>query len=131
MITSVAKKIFGSKNDRELKRMRKIVARINAQEEAMTALSDADLTAKTVEFRSRLDGGETLDQILPEAFAVAREASRRVLGMRHFDVQLIGGIAMHEGKIAEMRTGEGALGRCSRRQRVKRTETSLHPRPGA
>jgi len=107
MITSVAKKIFGSKNDRELKRMRKIVARINAQEEAMTALSDADLTAKTVEFRSRLDGGETLDQILPEAFAVAREASRRVLGMRHFDVQLIGGIAMHEGKIAEMRTGEG------------------------
>ena len=107
MITSVAKKILGSKNDRELKRMRKIVARINAQEEAMTALSDADLTAKTVEFRSRLDDGETLDQILPEAFAVAREASRRVLGMRHFDVQLIGGIAMHEGKIAEMRTGEG------------------------
>ncbi len=87
--------------------MRKVVARISAMEEEMTALDDALLQAKTGEFRQRLAAGETLDQLLPEAFAVAREAGRRVLGMRHFDVQLIGGIAMHEGKIAEMRTGEG------------------------
>ncbi|NKI18874.1 preprotein translocase subunit SecA [Spongiibacter sp. KMU-166] len=107
MITAVVKKVFGSKNDRELKRMRKIVARIAAQEEALTGLSDASLQAKTAEFKTRLSEGESLDDLLPEAFAVTREAGRRVLGMRHFDVQLIGGIAMHEGKIAEMRTGEG------------------------
>ena len=107
MITAVVKKIFGSKNDRELKRMRKVVARINALEESLTALDDAALRSKTEEFRQRVAAGETLDQILPEAFAVAREAGRRVLGMRHFDVQMIGGISMHEGKIAEMRTGEG------------------------
>ncbi|MBO6752381.1 MAG: preprotein translocase subunit SecA [Spongiibacter sp.] len=106
-MTAVVKKIFGSKNDRELKRMRKVVARINALEESLTALDDAALRSKTEEFRQRLAAGETLDQILPEAFAVAREAGRRVLGMRHFDVQMIGGISMHEGKIAEMRTGEG------------------------
>lgn len=107
MITSVVKKVFGSKNDRELKRMRKVVARISAMEEEMTALDDASLQAKTGEFRQRIAEGESLDQLLPEAFAVAREAGRRVLGMRHFDVQLIGGITMHEGRIAEMRTGEG------------------------
>jgi preprotein translocase subunit SecA len=107
MITSVVKKVFGSKNDRELKRMRKVVARISAMEEELTALDDASLQAKTGEFRQRLSAGESLDQLLPEAFAVAREAGRRVLGMRHFDVQLIGGITMHEGRIAEMRTGEG------------------------
>ena len=87
--------------------MRKVVARINALEESLTALDDAALRSKTEEFRQRVAAGETLDQILPEAFAVAREAGRRVLGMRHFDVQMIGGISMHEGKIAEMRTGEG------------------------
>ena len=107
MITAVVKKVFGSKNDRELKRMRKIVAKINALEEGLAALDDAALAAKTTEFKQRLDGGETLDQIMPEAFAVCREASRRVMGMRHFDVQLIGGISLHEGTIAEMRTGEG------------------------
>ena len=107
MITAVVKKVFGSKNDRELKWMRKIVAKINALEEGLTALDDAALAAKTTEFKQRLDGGETLDQIMPEAFAVCREASRRVMGMRHFDVQLIGGISLHEGTIAEMRTGEG------------------------
>jgi preprotein translocase subunit SecA len=107
MITATFKKIFGSKNDRELKRMRKIVAQINALEEEMTGLSDEALQGKTQAFRDRLAKGESLDQLLPEAFAVAREAGRRVLGMRHFDVQLIGGITMHEGKIAEMRTGEG------------------------
>jgi preprotein translocase subunit SecA len=107
MISAVVKKVFGSKNDRELKRMRKVVAKVNALEEGMTALDDAALAAKTAEFRERLSAGETLDQLLPEAFAVCREASRRVMGMRHFDVQLIGGISLHEGTIAEMRTGEG------------------------
>ena len=101
------KKIFGTRNDRELKRMGKIVRQINALEESMQALDDAALAAKTAEFRQRLADGATLDKILPEAFAVAREASQRTLGMRHFDVQLIGGMALHEGKIAEMGTGEG------------------------
>ena len=107
MITAVVKKVFGSKNDRELKRMRKVVTKVNALEEGLTALDDVALAAKTDEFKQRLNSGETLDQILPEAFAVCREASRRVMGMRHFDVQLIGGISLHEGTIAEMRTGEG------------------------
>ncbi|MBQ0797292.1 MAG: preprotein translocase subunit SecA [Zhongshania sp.] len=106
-MTAVVKKVFGSKNDRELKRMRKVVAKVNALEEGLTTLDDASLAAKTSEFKQRLSSGETLDQILPEAFAVCREASRRVMGMRHFDVQLIGGISLHEGTIAEMRTGEG------------------------
>ena len=101
------KKIFGTRNDRELKRLGKIVRRINALEESMQALDDASLAAKTGEFRQRLADGATLDDILPEAFAVTREASQRTLGMRHFDVQLIGGMALHEGKIAEMGTGEG------------------------
>ncbi|CWN86191.1 preprotein translocase subunit SecA [Neisseria meningitidis] len=107
MLTNIAKKIFGSRNDRLLKQYRKSVARINALEEQMQALSDADLQAKTAEFKQRLADGQTLDGILPEAFAVCREASRRTLGMRHFDVQLIGGMVLHDGKIAEMRTGEG------------------------
>jgi preprotein translocase subunit SecA len=107
MITAVVRKVFGSKNDRELKRMRKMVVKINAIEEGLSTLDDAALVAKTGEFRKRLSGGEALDQILSEAFAVCREASRRVMGMRHFDVQLIGGISLHEGTIAEMRTGEG------------------------
>ena len=107
MLISTVKKIFGTRNDRELKRMRKVVARINALEEAMQALDDDALRAKTDEFRSRLSEGEKLDQLLPEAFAVVREAGVRALGMRHFDVQLIGGMTLHDGKIAEMRTGEG------------------------
>ena len=107
MLISTVKKIFGTRNDRELKRMRKVVARINALEEAMQALDDSALRAKTAEFRSRLNEGEKLDQLLPEAFAVVREAGVRALGMRHFDVQLIGGMTLHDGKIAEMRTGEG------------------------
>ena len=107
MLTNIAKKIFGSRNDRLLKQYRKSVAKINALEEQMKALSDADLQAKTAEFKQRLADGQTLDDILVEAFAVCREASRRVLGMRHFDVQLIGGMVLHDGKIAEMRTGEG------------------------
>jgi len=107
MLGLVLKKVFGSKNDRELKRMGKIVARINGFEESIAALSDDALRAKTQEFKQRLQQGETLDDILPEAFAVVREAGKRTLGLRHFDVQMIGGITLHEGRIAEMRTGEG------------------------
>ena len=107
MIGGLIKKLFGSKNDRELKRMGVVVARINALEEGVAALSDEQLRDKTLEFRERLAGGEPLDQLLPEAFAVVREAGKRVLGMRHFDMQLIGGMVLHSGKIAEMKTGEG------------------------
>ncbi|MDU4876497.1 MAG: preprotein translocase subunit SecA, partial [Neisseria subflava] len=107
MLTNIAKKIFGSRNDRLLKQYRKSVAKINALEKQMQALSDAELQAKTAEFKQRLADGQSLDDILVEAFAVCREASSRVLGMRHFDVQLIGGMVLHNGKIAEMRTGEG------------------------
>jgi len=107
MFAPLLKKLFGSKNEREVKRMLKTVQIVNALEEQMLALSDEQLRAKTTEFKARLGKGETLDQLLPEAFAVAREAGKRVLGMRHFDVQLIGGMTLHEGMIAEMRTGEG------------------------
>jgi preprotein translocase subunit SecA len=107
MITTALKKIFGSRNDRELKRIGKMVKSINELEASYDALSDDDLRAKTEEFRGRITAGASLDQLLPEAFAAVRAAGKRTLGMRHFDVQLIGGIALHEGKIAEMRTGEG------------------------
>jgi preprotein translocase subunit SecA len=107
MVTKVLKKIVGSRNARLIKRMRQQVARINALESTISALSDEELRGKTVEFRQRLEQGETLDDLLAEAFAVVREASKRTLGMRHFDVQLIGGMTLHMGKIAEMRTGEG------------------------
>lgn len=107
MFGTVTKKIFGSKNERELKRMGKLVKSINAFEEGFAALSDDELKAKTVEFRERFANGETLDQLLTEAFAVVREAGKRTLGLRHFDTQMIGGITLHEGRIAEMRTGEG------------------------
>ncbi|WP_341279843.1 preprotein translocase subunit SecA [Paenibacillus sp. FSL H8-0537] len=103
----LVKKIFGDANEREVKRLTRKVEEINALESTVSALSDEELTAKTAQFRARLAKGETIDQILPEAFAVTREASKRTLGMRHFDVQLMGGIVLHEGKIAEMRTGEG------------------------
>ncbi|MDP4908218.1 MAG: preprotein translocase subunit SecA [Burkholderiaceae bacterium] len=104
---SLIKKIFGSRNDRTLKQLRRQVAHINVLEPQMQALSDAELRAKTDDFRGRLQAGTKLDALLPEAFAVVREASVRVFGMRHFDVQLIGGMVLHSGKIAEMRTGEG------------------------
>ncbi|MDH0096811.1 preprotein translocase subunit SecA [Ectopseudomonas hydrolytica] len=107
MFAPLLKKLFGSKNEREVKRMLKAVQSVNALEEQMIALSDEQLRGKTEEFKARLAKGETLDQLLAEAFAVAREAGKRVMGMRHFDVQLIGGMTLHEGKIAEMRTGEG------------------------
>ena len=107
MFAPLLKKLFGSKNEREVKRMLKTVQLVNAFEEQMVALSDEQLRAKTQEFKARIAKGETLDKLLPEAFAVAREAGKRVMGMRHFDVQLIGGMTLHEGMIAEMRTGEG------------------------
>ncbi|MGI9304013.1 MAG: preprotein translocase subunit SecA [Gammaproteobacteria bacterium] len=107
MVASVLRKVFGTRNDRLIKQYQKQVDRINALEEDLQRLDDAALQGKTDEFRKRLTDGEHLDSVLPEAFAVVREAGRRTLDMRHFDVQLIGGIVLHEGKIAEMRTGEG------------------------
>lgn len=107
MIGNLLKKIIGTKNDRELKRMRKVVDQINALEAGVSSLSDEELKAKSAEFRAQHQAGKSLDALLPEAFAVCREASKRIMGMRHFDVQLIGGITLHEGRIAEMRTGEG------------------------
>ena len=107
MLEGLIKKIFGDPNEKELKNIRPIVDKINALEPDMERMSDANLQAKTSEFKLRLQKGETLDDILPEAFAVVREASKRVTGMRHFDVQLIGGVVLHRGKISEMRTGEG------------------------
>lgn len=107
MITNFFNKIFGSRNQRLLRRLNKIVLAINALEPSYQALTDAELRAKTDEFKKRLKAGATVDSLLPEAFAAVREASQRVLHMRHFDVQLIGGIVLHQGKIAEMRTGEG------------------------
>jgi preprotein translocase subunit SecA len=107
MLTQLLNFVFGSKNDREIKALMPIVARINSLEAGLTPLSDHALADKTQEFKKRLDAGETLDDILPEAFAVCREMSRRKLNMRHFDVQLIGGMILHKGRIAEMKTGEG------------------------
>ncbi|WP_072380742.1 preprotein translocase subunit SecA [Novosphingobium sp. NDB2Meth1] len=107
MLGSIAKAIFGSSNDRYVKSLDKIVRAIAAYEPEMQALSDAELQGQTAKLRAQLEAGKTLDDILPEAFATCREASRRVLGMRHFDVQMIGGIVLHRGEIAEMRTGEG------------------------
>ena len=107
MLDSILKKIFGDPNEKELKQIKVIVDKINSLEKSMESLSSANLAAKTSEFKVRLQKGETLDDLLPEAFAVVREASRRVTGMRHFDVQMIGGVVLHRGKIAEMRTGEG------------------------
>src|SRR5262245_35157956 len=107
MLDTLLAKVVGTQNERELKRLRPIVPVVAALEPALKALSDEQLRAKTAEFRQRLTQGETLDDLLPEAFAVVRETGRRVLNMRHFDVQLIGGAVLHKGKIAEMKTGEG------------------------
>ena len=107
MIGTILRKVFGTANERELKRIQVLVDRINAFEEAITPLSDGALRAKTEEFKKRIEQGDTLDDLLPEAYAVVREASKRTLGMRHFDAQLVGGIVLHKGRIAEMKTGEG------------------------
>ncbi|MDR2251574.1 MAG: preprotein translocase subunit SecA, partial [Endomicrobium sp.] len=107
MLRSILSKIFGSQNERDIKTVRPIVEKVNSFETSIKNLSDAELKAKTAEFRDRLSKGETLDDILPEAFACVREASVRTIGLRHFDVQIIGGYILHTGKIAEMKTGEG------------------------
>ena len=107
MLGQLLAKVIGTQNDRELKRLVPVVARINSLESSIQPLSDEALKGKTAEFKERVSRGETLDDLLPEAFAVVREAGRRVLNMRHYDVQLIGGMVLHAGKIAEMKTGEG------------------------
>src|SRR5689334_13669543 len=107
MLDTILAKVIGTQNERELKRLRPLVAEVNALEPQITTLSDDALRGKTTEFRQRLADGETLDDLMPEAFAVGREAGRRILNMRHFDVQLIGGAVLHKGQIAEMKTGEG------------------------
>ena len=107
MVQTILKKIFGTKNEREIKRLIPLVDAINSLEDEISSLPDEGLKARTPEFRKRLEAGESLDDILPEAFAVVRETSMRVLGLRHFDVQMMGGIALHEGRISEMKTGEG------------------------
>jgi preprotein translocase subunit SecA len=107
MLVSFLTKVFGSKNERELKKLQPIIEQVNSLENGIRAMGDDQLKAQTISFRERLDNGEALDDLLPEAFAVVREASRRTLHMRHFDVQLLGGVVLHQGKIAEMKTGEG------------------------
>ena len=104
---NIFEKIFGTHSDRELKRVEPIVKKIESYRPQMLELSDEELAAKTPEFKARLKNGETLDDLLPEAYAVCREAARRVLGMEHFHVQLVGGVILHQGRIAEMKTGEG------------------------
>ena len=107
MLGAIAKSIFGSSNDRYIKSTMKIVSTINDLEPKFETLTDEELQAQTPALRSRLEAGETLDDILPEAFAIVREVSKRVMGMRHFDVQMVGGVVLHRGEIGEMRTGEG------------------------
>ncbi|MGE3692881.1 MAG: DEAD/DEAH box helicase, partial [Novosphingobium sp.] len=107
MLKALAKAVFGSSNDRYVKSLDKIVKKINAFEPNIEAMSDEELKGQTAKFRAQLEQGEELDDLLPEAFATVREAARRTLGMRHFDVQMIGGIVLHRGEIAEMKTGEG------------------------
>ncbi len=107
MINLMARRIFGTSNERDLKRIAPIVDQVNSLEPSMQTLDDTALKGKTGQLRERLDHGETLDELLPEAFAVVREASVRLLGMRHFDVQIVGGVILHQGKITEMKTGEG------------------------
>ena len=107
MLPKILTSIFGSRNDRLLKQYRQVVSQVNALESQFEALDDAALVAKTAQFRARFTAGETLEKLLPEAFATVREGSKRTLKMRHFDVQLIGGMVLNDGKIAEMRTGEG------------------------
>ena len=109
LVDKITKKLFGTQDEREVKKMRKIVDKINAIEPQFQNYTDGELSAKTAEFKERLEKGETLDDILVEAFATVREAARRILGMRAYDVQLIGGMILHSGNIAEMKTGEGKI----------------------
>src|SRR5262252_305765 len=107
MLDTLFKKFVGSNNDREVRKIQPLVQKINELESQISSLDDQQLRSKTVEFKQRFESGESLDELLPEAFAVVRETGKRVLSMRHFDVQLIGGMVLHQGKIAEMKTGEG------------------------
>ena len=107
MIGQLLAKVIGTQNEREIKRLRPLVAEINALEPSIQPLTDEQLRGKTAEFKQRLADGATIDDLLPEAFAVVREAGKRVLNMRHFDVQMMGGMMLHRGQIAEMKTGEG------------------------
>ena len=107
MLDTLLKKFVGSTNDREVKKVQPLVLKINELEHQISSLNDDQLRSKTVEFKQRFANGESLDELLPEAFAVVREAGKRVLNMRHFDVQLIGGVVLHQGRISEMKTGEG------------------------
>src|SRR5438132_235090 len=107
MLDTIVRRIVGSKNDREIKKIQPVVEQVNALEPRISSLSDEQLQTKTAEFRQRLENGESLEEILPEGFAVVRETGKRILNMRHFDVQLIGGYVLHQGRISEMKTGEG------------------------
>ena len=107
MLNKILTKVLGSQNERELKRIQPIVEQVNALESGVTLLSDEELRDKTQGFKDSLQGGEALETLLPEAFAVVREASRRSIGLRHYDVQIVGGVVLHDGKISEMKTGEG------------------------
>src|SRR5262249_61869210 len=107
MLDTFLKKFVGSNNDREVKKVQPLVLKINELEHQISSLNDDQLRAKTADFKQRFANGESLDELLPEAFAVVREAGKRVLNMRHFDVQLIGGVVLHQGRISEMKTGEG------------------------
>jgi len=107
MLDTLVKKFVGSRNDREVKKIQPLVLKVNELESRTSSLTDQQLQAKTAEFKQRFENGETLDDLLPEAFAIVREAGKRILNMRHFDVQLIGGVVLHQGRIAEMKTGEG------------------------
>ena len=107
MLQTILAKVVGTQNERDLKKLRPVVAQVGAHEASMTSLSDEALRTKTTEFKTRVANGESLDSLMPEAFAVVREAGRRMLNMRHFNVQLIGGTVLHQGRIAEMKTGEG------------------------
>jgi len=127
-ISSILKRFLGDNNDKEIARYTAIVEQINALEPAMMNLTDDKLTSYTRKFREQLAEGATMEEILPEAFAVVREDSRRVLGMRHFDVQLIGGICLHEGRIAEMRTGAGKKPRAAPKPRAPGAAVAPWPR---
>src|SRR6267378_2704263 len=107
MLDALVKKFVGSRNDREIKKIQPLVTQINALESQVSSLTDSQLQARTAEFKQRFENGASLEELLPDVFAVVREAGKRILNMRHFDVQLIGGVVLHQGRISEMKTGEG------------------------
>ena len=137
MFDTALSKVFGTNHDREIKRLRPIVAQVNDFEDRISSLTDAELKAKTAEFKRRIERGETLDDLMPEAFAVCRETGKRAVGMRHYDVQLIGGKVLHDGKIAEMKNRRGQDARrdarglleCAGRQGRPRRHRQRLPRP--